>query len=182
MSREDRDRWNSRYADKAPPLPADTFPLPLFLPYADQFPRQGLALDIACGSGQVAVWFAGQGMIVTGVDVSPVAIDHARKLAENRNISHRCRFEVLDLDNGLPKSPAMDLLLCHNFRNPDLYPKIMNRLAPGGLLAIVTLSEVGASPGRFRAKPGELETAFAKLEKICSGEADGRAWLLARKS
>ncbi|MBV8789083.1 MAG: SAM-dependent methyltransferase, partial [Mycobacterium sp.] len=53
--------------------------------------------------------------------------------------------------------------------------------APGGLLAIVVLSEVGASPGPFRAVPGEMPAAFADLDVIDAGEGEGQAWLLARR-
>ena len=53
-------------------------------------------------------------------------------------------------------------------------------VAPGGLLAITVLSEVGDAPGPFRAAAGELTAAFAQLETIASGECGGYAWLLAR--
>jgi hypothetical protein len=42
------------------------------------------------------------------------------------------------------------------------------------------LSEVGAAPGPFRAKPGELTAAFAELDPVAAGEGEGQAWLLAR--
>ena len=45
---------------------------------------------------------------------------------------------------------------------------------------IAVLSEVGATPGPFRAAPGELSAAFAALEETVAGEGEGRAWLLAR--
>ena len=75
----------------------------------------------------------------------------------------------------------MQVLLCHRFRAPTLYDPMMARLAPGGLLAICVLSEVGAEPGRFRAAAGELRSAFAGLDVIAAGEGDGQAWLLARR-
>lgn len=181
MSQEDRIHWDSRHAEQGPARAPGLFPLPLFASCADQFPTRGLAVDLACGRGEVAVWFAQRGMTVVGVDVSSTAIDQARELAENQAVAGRCRFQVMDLDDGLPATSSVDLLVCHNFRNPALYTDMQARLAPGGLLAIVTLSEVGAGPGRFRAKPGELPSAFSGLEKICAGEGDGRAWLLARK-
>jgi hypothetical protein len=58
---------------------------------------------------------------------------------------------------------------------------MVERLAPGGLLAMAVLSEVGAGPGRFRAGPGELRNAFDRLRIEAHGEADGLAWLLATK-
>lgn len=181
MSQKDRIRWDDRYMENGPAMASDAFPLPLFSSHAHQFPTHGQALDLACGRGKAAVWFAQRGMNVYGFDISPAAIDHARELAETVGVSDHCHFEVFDLDDGLPETFSVDLLICHNFRNPDLYNDMQARLAPGGLLALVTLSEVQAGPGRFRAKPGELESAFSDLEKICAGEENGRAWLLARK-
>ena len=75
----------------------------------------------------------------------------------------------------------MNLVLCHRFRDPRLDAQIIDRLAPGGLLAICVLSEVGATPGRFRAAPGELRTAFAALDVLAAGQGDGQAWLLAAR-
>mgnify|MGYP001951015070 FL=1 len=140
-----------------------------------------MALELACGKGEVMVWFAQRGMSVCGVDISSTAIDLAQQLAVAQRVSSRAAFEVFDLDNGLPDMPPVDLLVCQNFRNPRLYNDMQCRLVPNGLLAIVTLSEVGASPGRFRAKRGELDAAFSNMEILCSGEKEGRAWLLGRK-
>ena len=87
---------------------------------------------------------------------------------------------MVDLDDGLPDGPPVDVVLCHKFRNRRLDRAIIERLAPGGLLALATLSEVGAAPGPFRATPGELAAAFAGLDLIAAGEGQGHAWLLAR--
>ena len=57
---------------------------------------------------------------------------------------------------------------------------MIERLEPGGLLAMVVLSEVDVGPGPFRARPGELAAAFAGLDLIAEGEGQGEAWLLAR--
>lgn len=57
----------------------------------------------------------------------------------------------------------------------------MERLAPGGLLAVAVLSEVGVGLGEFRARPGELRESFGKLEILDQGEGDGMARILARR-
>ena len=153
----------------------------MFAAIEDLFPDDGRALEIACGRGATSVWLAGRGMEVLGVDISPVAVDLARELALHGGVADRCRFEVWDLDDGLPPGPAMDLVVCHMFRVPDLDQQLIDRLAPGGMLAMASLSEVGAGPGQFRARPGELRAAFAVLEIFAEGEQDGVAWLLGRK-
>ena len=181
MSEEDSCLWDSRYVQGTPASAATAYPLTPFADHQGQFPTTGLTLELACGRGEAAVWFARAGMSVVGVDVSPEAISLARELAAKEGVAAQCHFEVFDLDAGLPPTAPVDLLICHNFRSPDLYAAMQQRLAPGGLLAIVTLSEVGAAPGRFRAKPGELAAAFTGLTTVYTSEGEGRAWLLARK-
>jgi hypothetical protein len=115
------------------------------------------------------------------VDVSPVAIGLAQDLVRRAGLAHGCRFEVADLDEGIPPGPPVDLVLCHMFREPRLDHAIVERLLPGGLLAIAALSEVDVGPGRYRAPSGELLEAFGKLDVIESGEQNGEAWLLGRR-
>jgi len=174
VSRDDRERWDAAYRDRevgTPALPA------VFAAYEAVFPTSGAALDIACGQGSAAVWLARRGLDVLGVDASVVAIEQARAVAAGTT----ARFAVADLDDGLPPGAPVDVLLCHRFRDPRLYPAFVDRLKPGGLLAVCVLSEVGGSPGTFRAAAGELGRAFAELEPIAAGEGGGQAWLLARR-
>lgn len=180
MTEEDRQRWDERYADAGSAWGGAIEPPGVFAAYADVFPRAGQALDLACGQGFAAVWLACRGLTVLGLDVSPVAIGQARELARRSRIGQRCRFEICDLDDGLPAGAAADVIVCHMFRDRRLDAAIIERLAPSGLLAIAALSEVEAAPGPFRATPGELPAAFAELELVAAGEGDGLAWLLAR--
>ena len=180
MTEEDRRRWDQRHAE-AGPAPGDPGPPRVFAPIEDLFPVDGRALEIACGRGEVSVWLASRGMDVFAVDVSPVGIDLARELALRSETADRCRFEVWDLDHGLPPGPPVDLMVCHMYRESRLDEELIERLAPDGLLAITSLSEVGAGPGRFRARPGELRDAFAELEILAEAEQDGVAWFLGLK-
>ncbi len=181
MSDNDRIRWNARYLGQGAP-PTDAIGLAaVFQPYHDTFPHSGRALDVACGPGLGAVWLALRGLTVWGLDVSEVAIDQARDLARRHRVDDRCRFEIVDLDHGLPPGPPVDVIYCHKFRDRRLDRTMVERLTPGGLLAIAVLSQFGAAPGPFRAAPGELDAAFADLEPIAAGEGGGQAWLLARR-
>ncbi|GAS86108.1 class I SAM-dependent methyltransferase [Mycolicibacterium brisbanense] len=177
MSEQDRVRWDARHAMSAAD-PESGLP-PVFAAHVAEFPVTGSALDIACGQGAVSIWLAQHGLHVLGVDVSPVAIATARNEARRLGVADRCRFDVVDLDDGLPAGPPVDVIFCHRFRDARLDRALVDRLAPGGLLAISVLSEVGGAPGPFRARPGELTAAFADLEVIAAGEGDGEAWLVA---
>ena len=116
-----------------------------------------------------------------GCDASPVAITQARALADRCGMAAHCHFEVVDLDDGLPEGLPADMVICNRFRDARLDRPIVERLARGGLLAISARSEVGASPGPFRVKAGELRQAFDGLDIIAAQEANGEAWLLARR-
>ena len=180
MAEGDRRRWDERYATRGPPPVNAVEPPDFLVRHADLFPTSGGALDLACGQGLGAVWLARRGLDVWGVDVSAVAIGQAREAARLAGVGDHCRFDVVDLDDGLPAGPRVDVILCHKFRDRRLDRSMIERLAPGGLLAIAALSEVDAAPGPFRAAAGELSAAFAGLEHIAAGEGDGHAWLLAR--
>jgi SAM-dependent methyltransferase len=180
VSAEDQQRWDAVYgarahADGEPAVPAD------FQGIEHHFPATGRALDLACGRGGGALWLARRGLQVWGVDISAVAIDHARAGAAQWQVADRCRFDVVDLDHGLPPGPPVDVVTCHRFWAPELHDAVIDRLESGGLLAISVLSEVDAAPGRYRAAPGALVAAFGDLEQVGSGEGSGIAWLLARK-
>ncbi|OBB36546.1 class I SAM-dependent methyltransferase [Mycobacterium sp. 852002-51961_SCH5331710] len=181
MSEQDRVRWDERYRTHSTPgVSAAEIPA-VFAPYEAEFPTRGRALELACGPGVASVWLARRGLDVWGLDISATAIDQARELAARAGVGERCRFDVVDLDDGLPAGPPVDVVVCHRFRDSRLDRSVADRLAPGGLLAICALSVVGAAAGRFRVQPGELTAAYAQLEVIASGEGDGEAWLVARK-
>ncbi|MDH3298892.1 MAG: methyltransferase domain-containing protein [Acidimicrobiia bacterium] len=184
MTDDDRDRWNERYRNAADP---DGHPITPAVPqhfadHVDRMPTSGTALEVACGTGAGCLWLAQRGLDVVGVDVSSVAINAATDAARHLNLSDHCHFVVADLDDGLPDTPLVELIVCHRFRSPDLYEAMLDRLAAGGVLAIAVLSEVGTAPGRFRAEPGELRRAFGdKLDVLVDSEGSGTAVLIGIK-
>jgi SAM-dependent methyltransferase len=161
-------------------------PYPAFAHVDHLLPTRGRALEIACGRGRGGVWLASRGLMYWGVDLSPVAIDLARTLAELSGVARRCRFDVFDLDAGLPDGEPVDLVLSYLFWDLRLDRAMVGRLVPGGLLAVAVRSEVDVGPEEFpdgshRARPGELRDAFGHLEVLDEGEGDGMARILARK-
>jgi SAM-dependent methyltransferase len=172
VSAADAERWDARHAV--------VDPVGALAPSALRgrealLPPGGAALDVACGRGAVALWLAERGFAVDAVDVSGVGLAALAGAAGVRCVPH-------DLDRGLPPScpGPYDVIVCQRFRDPALYPVFVERLAPGGLLVVTVLSEVGDEPGRFRARPGELLAAFGGLEVLAHTEQDGEASLVAR--
>lgn len=176
MTAEDRQRWDQRYREQAS-APAVAMPGGLE-GFVHLLPSGGRALDVACGGGAGSVWLASLGFDVVGVDVSPVAVDRARALAATAGLSHRCRFETFDLDEGLPSTDPVDLVLCHRFNAPALDRPLLERLAVGGRLVVTVLSEVGAEAGPFRVPAGDLLARFAGLDVLGHREGGGEATII----
>lgn len=56
-------------------------------------------LDMGCGAGNYAIYLAGKGFDVTGVDISPTAIKLAEENARKKGV--RCRFIAADVTGDL---------------------------------------------------------------------------------
>jgi SAM-dependent methyltransferase len=182
VSDADRARWDARHAAARPPSPAPPGALMGAPALADAVPITGHALDVACGRGAVAVWLSRRGLTVDAVDISSAGLAAGARLAAASGVAARIRWIAHDLDGGLPAgcTGPYDVVVCQLFRDPARYGDLRAVLAPGGVLAVSVLSQVGAGPGPFRAAPGELRAAFRGLDVLLDRETDGEAMLLAR--
>ena len=180
MSTRDRERWDRRFATVGPGRPGPPSVLVGREALAPDGP--GRALDLACGRGTVGVWLAGRGFTTTALDVSPEALRLTTELATAQGVSVTAL--AADLDDGLPAALGgpFDVVVCQRFRDPGLYPALVELLAPGGLLVISVLSALGDSGGSYRAGPGELRAAFGPLEVLVDEEGQGEAHLVARRN
>ncbi|WP_296145685.1 MULTISPECIES: class I SAM-dependent methyltransferase [unclassified Pseudonocardia] len=107
--------------------------------FADAVRGLGPVLDVGCGPGTVTAYLAERGLDVSGVDLSPRMVEHARRLHP------QCRFEVasataLDLADA---SYGGLLGWWSLFNLPrDVLPKVLasfaRALVPGGQLIVAT--------------------------------------------
>lgn len=119
--------------------------------------KPGRALDLACGSGNNAIWLADRGWRVTAVDRAP-AIDDPRIEVRTADLEKH-EYEI--------EPGAWDLIVMSYYLQRDLFDAIWQGLAPGGVaIIIVHLFEPGHEQSRFSLHPGELRAAFAKSEVI----------------
>ena len=120
-------------------------------------PTGGSVLDVACGRGRHARWFAGRGHPVVAVDRSAEAIA-ALGLGEER-----CEALVADIETG-PWPLAgrqFDAVVVTNYLWRPLLQTLLASLAPGGVLIYETFAagnETVGKPSRpdFLLQPGEL--------------------------
>ncbi len=114
-----------------------------------------LILDAGCGPGLYATRLAALGFDVTGVDVSPAALRHARREAARQRPSGRARFLTADLRHAeLPGGFDAALLIyfvLEAFPRLD-QARVLRRVAaalrPGGLLVAELRLRPDQPPGR----------------------------------
>jgi SAM-dependent methyltransferase len=139
--------WDERYAS-GEPLPWDTgTPDPLLIEMiASRALAPGRTLEVGCGTGTNALYLVEHGFDVLGVDVSPQAVEMARKKAQGR-----ARFEVCDFLAAPPPGGPFQLVFdrgCfHVFDEPEerarFATNVAGQLVEGGLW----LSLVGSTEG-----------------------------------
>ena len=78
--------WSQRYRDAGDDYLFGTAPNHFLARRADLLLEGHRALAVADGEGRNSVWLAEQGLEVTAIDISPVAVEKARRLAAGRNV------------------------------------------------------------------------------------------------
>src|SRR5215468_8716410 len=160
-------RWDSAYeAGSRPPWDIGR-PQPAFVRLADDGLLSGRVLDAGCGSGEHALLAAARGADVVGVDISPRAIEQARRKADERRLA--VRFEVADAlslgELGLTFDTVIDSGLFHVFDDADrarYVTSLAGVLAPGGTCYLMCFSaHQPGTTGPRRVRREELRTAFS---------------------
>ncbi len=160
--KEDQIRWNKRYRGKEfdPHPGANT----VLKKYIRLFPK-GKAFDVAAGEGRNAVFLAEHGFQAEAVDISPVAIARARKLARARGV--KVKAVVADLDIYRIPSEKYDVILNFYFLDRRLIPRIKKGLKKGGMVVFETytveqkkLGTGGPGQTQYLLKPNELLRLF----------------------
>ena len=95
-------------------------------------------LDLGCGNGRHAIYFARQGFTASGIDISPQAIEWARDWAQREDVA--AEFRVGDV-TALPYADrSFDVIVSHGVLDHMLMPdakttakEVARVLRPGGL-------------------------------------------------
>ena len=131
----DREKWEARY--RAPDYLRGTQPVQLLEERLGQLPK-GRALGLAAGAGRNEVFLAQHGYEVTAVDISPKGLSLCRDLARERGVevaTVAADLRIYDLGQG-----QWDLITNFYFYQPEVLPRIMPALRPGGIFVLQTFS------------------------------------------
>jgi cyclopropane fatty-acyl-phospholipid synthase-like methyltransferase len=138
-------------------------------PFVDAADRiTGAVLDAGCGTGENALYFAGRGQPVTGIDFLTGPVQRAKQKAGERGLSATfLEMDALALKNLPAKfESAIDSGLFHVFSDVDrkrYVDGLASVLNPGGRLFLLCFSD--AEPGEQgprRVSRKEIEAVFAQ--------------------
>ena len=165
--------WDDSYVGPPPPWDIGR-PQPAFVRLAESGALQGALLDAGCGTGEQTMLAALHGARALGIDVSPRAIETARRKATERNID--ASFQVLDalhLDTlAETYDTVVDSGLFHVFDDAariQYVTSVRAALRLGGHLHLMCFSD--RRPGDWgprRITEGELRAAFGSEWRIDS--------------
>lgn len=178
MNAHEQERmWSSRFRDAGEDYVFGTTPNRFLAAQSALLASGANALSVADGEGRNAVWLAEQGLQVTATEISPVALEKARKLAAGRHVE--VDFVLADAANWDYPEAAFDFVVAIfiQFAEPlqreRIFAGMARALKPGGHLIVQ-----GYTPKQLDYRTGGpsalenlytadmLRTAFAALEIV----------------
>ena len=159
--RSDADRWDEVFRRmETPPLRG----IETFAAYCaerlvkeERLAAGAEALVLAMGDGRNAVPIAKRGLRVTGLDISPVALEKARKFAADNEVElTTVQTDLYEYDYGTDRWD----LLTNIYFNPAIriFDQLKAAVKPGGFLLVEGFGEahVGGPPEWSHYKPNQL--------------------------
>ena len=153
-----------------PPSPVFRLPLPsTWFTWHDFLIKPGTrVLDIACGEGRHSIAAAARGAQVVALDRDEAKIEAGRDfaLAEGLDIDWR----TVDLESEWPDLGVFDGVLVFNYLDRARMPRMLDCVAPGGVLLMETFLTVqrtfgwGPTSDDHLLRPGELSRLIEPLE------------------
>jgi len=159
--------WNREFARGRWDCP-ERRPGDCVYPYVEKYARGGSILDLGCGSGNTGSELdATTYRHYTGVDISTVAIENARRRTEGKSAPDRSRYVQSDIFSYVPTQPY-DVILFQDsiYYVPwrkitamlDRYSKYLNE---GGVFIVRMWDE----SDKYRSVLDIIESAFEVVEK-----------------
>ncbi len=132
-------------------------------------PEAGTALDLACGLGANAVFLAQQGLTVSALDISSVAIEKLTAYAAQQGLNIEARQQKID--HYSLADLKFDVIVVSRFLDRALSDAIIDALNPAGLLFYQTYTREkagrhGPNNPDYLLEENELLDLFSPLRVI----------------
>jgi SAM-dependent methyltransferase len=170
MSKQDRIKWNQRYAEDSYHKNNSVSLVEDWIPKL----AAGRALDVACGAGRNSIFLAQAGYQVDAIDISPEGLKQAREKAEHQGLS--INWIEHDLDQPFQFDTDYDLIIVMWYVNLVLITRLCDCLAPGGYLLceehlITDAQVIGPTSLNYRVAPDELREAVSGVDVLLYEES-----------
>ncbi len=132
--------WSQRYSDAGEDYLFGVAPSRFLEAHRQLFNAGATALSVADGEGRNSVWLAEQGLDVTALEISPVALAKARRLARGRRVA--VNFVRTDTIAGPWPDDTYDFVIgiFIQFVGPEereiQFARMEQAVKPGGLLLL----------------------------------------------
>lgn len=166
VSDERQDRWQRRYQQA---VATSVSACGVLAENAFLLPKQGRALDLACGRGGNALLLARQGLDVEAWDYAPAAIEALRRQARSEALS--LDAVLRDVEQEPPGPASFDVITVSYFLERAIVPGLVRALRPGGLIFYETwlgeaIDDSGPGNPDFRLGVNELLDLFGELQLL----------------
>lgn len=121
-------------------------------------------LDFGCGDGGFSFELAGFGAEVHGIDISPVSVDNAQRVASEKGLSDRCTFQVMDAEDLTFPDDYFDYVVIlgvlHHVDLGPAYGQLRRILKPSGSIMAVEALKHNPLIHLYRRATPSLRTAW----------------------
>lgn len=129
MDNQIKDKWDKHYNSRS-----TEFPVAAEVLFKNQhlLPKQGTALDLACGRGANAICLAENKLTVSAWDISEPALEQLSLHAKEKKII--INTEIRDVSKYPPEANSFNVIVVSRFLDRDLISNIKNAIKPEGLI------------------------------------------------
>lgn len=157
-------KWDARYREAI-----GNYPEPALVLQQNQhlLPKQGQAVDLACGLGANALLLAKLGLQSQAWDISNEALAKLSAEAQRRQLD--VRTEQRDVSTEPPSENSFDVIVVSHFLDRQLCSQLVKALKPKGLVLYQTfcydkVDNKGPQNPEFLLADNELLSLFAGLK------------------
>lgn len=136
MNNQTKNKWNKHYNTCSNECPAAA---EVLSQNQHLLPKQGTALDLACGRGANAICLAENRLRTTAWDISSSALEQLSLHAKERKLD--INTEVRDVSEQPPEINTFDVIVVSRFLDRNVMSHIKNSIKQNGLVFYQTFTK-----------------------------------------